>query len=577
MKDSGWSEGELPMRTRAKRTAGAAGRLLISVLLLLTVGSCSGSRPVSPGLVIVLVVDGFRADYYDRFSDLLGEDGLNAIVRNGTSFENARVGHFFSATAPGHATIATGRYPSSHGIIANYWWDRESGKHVVCGEDAECLLLGAGESVVGASPKHLRGDHVVPLFRSRFSEKARIFSVAGKDRSAVMFGAAGADGVFWFSGNSGRFVTSTWYAEEMPGWVGRFNLEEDPEALFGDTWDLLLPREIAARAEPDDRSFEADHLSMGITFPHPLLPMGDDGRYHERFLHSPLVDEHTVSFVLRLIDEEGLGRDSIPDLLLLSLSGLDYVGHLYGPFSLEVADAVWRIDRAVARLRDALAGVLDVEKDVLFVLTSDHGMAPLPEEAVRRGHDAGKVLTGPLPDPDVPVPDVVTLVERTLTASFGDRSWVSSCVYPSVYLDGAAVEESGVPLELVLDTGRKALLDLPGVERVLTRTEIQSVLPADADPVLASVRRWYDPSRAGDLVIHVNPYYILTSASFYRHGGTNHGSVHDYDARIPLVFSGGGVPAGVREDRATHADVLPSLMTLLGIRPGEEIEGRSLF
>lgn len=567
------------MSERTKYSASLAG-LLIMGFVLVACSACGNSPTKPPKLVVLLVIDGFRQEYYERFADVLGEGGLTAIAGNGTSFRNARVGYFFSATSPGHATIATGRFPSSHGIVANYWWDREAGERIVCGRDDGYPLLGpAGESAHGASPAHLRGDHVVPVWRSHFGERARIFVVAGKDRSAVMFGGAGADGVYWFSGEAGGFVTSSWYAERIPDWVGRFNREQNPENSPGDTWDLLMPPEMAARAEKDDRSFEVDYLSMGITFPHTLFPGSeDDSLSCERLLHTPLVDEYTGDFVLKLIEEESLGMDEFPDLLMVSLSGLDYVGHLYGPYSLEVADAVWRVDRVIARLRRDLSDILDVDRECLFVVTSDHGMAPLPEEAIRRGHDAGRVLTVPLDESGDPVPDAVTLVEQSLTHVFGERDWVSSCSYPSVYLDSTVVTESGIPRELVLETGRKALLELPGVSRVFTGPEILSGIPGSGDRVLDSVRRWYDASRAGDLVIHVKPYYIFASASSYRQGGTNHGSLHPYDADIVLMFGGGEVPAGVvRDDEATQVDVLPSLLHLLGIVKLDRLDGRTLF
>jgi arylsulfatase A-like enzyme len=287
------------------------------------------------------------------------------------------------------------------------------------------------------------------------------------------------------------------------------------------------------------------------------------------------MDEHTGDFVVSLIEEEGLGDDSVPDLLLLSLSSLDEIGHDFGPFSLEVGDAVWRADRVIARIMEFLSKRLDLQEECIVVLTSDHGMAPIPKITAASGKEAGLVITGPL-EGEVDGRDVKTAIEATLDKAFGEADWVLSVPYPSVHLN---LEEFGLKEKSVeegVEAARSALLGLPGVKDVITSGE----LALGRDPGIESwmaLQKWYFPDRCGDLVVDLMPYYIWSSPKYARIGGTNHGSRYDYDTRIPLVFYGKGIKTSERKDPASQVDIVPSILELLGIKSNKNFDGRPLF
>jgi len=551
---------------------------VLSLALLVLAGAGCGENEGPPKLVVVIVLDGFRADYADRFLDVLEEGGLRFLYHGGTVFTNARVDHFFSATSPGHAAIATGCYPARNGIAANKWWDRETGSVTVCGYDSSSSELGApGVNVRGVSPSQMRGPHVTEEFRAICGPGARIFSVSVKSRAAAMMGGRCADGVFWLSESVGGFTTSSWYAHKLPEWVSGFNHESALSVYRGGQWDLLLPFRGQEKCREDRCGYETDNHSLGVVFPHPITEdtSESDSSHVHTLKHTPLLDEFTGDFVERLICEEGLGTDSTPDLLLVSFSCIDEVGHDFGPFSLEVGDAVYRIDRVLSHLLGFLSERLDLETECLILLTSDHGMTPLPGLARGSGLDAGLVVTGPVGG-NVDWPNVATVIDDTLDRSFGQAEWVVSVPYPSVKLNGEAAIAAGIEIVSVAGKARSALLTLPGVESVVTLPELAQGENPGLD-VWPALMKWFVPDRCGDLVVSVKPLYTWSSPEYAGKGGTNHGSSYDDDCRIPLVFYGRGTTKSTRDDPASQVDITPSLLNLTGLESTTSYDGESLF
>ncbi len=550
--------------------------LLLSVLLVAVAG-CRRDEE-SPRLVILIVLDGFRADYIDRFLDVLDDGGLRELTSNGTVFSNARVDYFFSATGPGHAAIGTGCYPAQNGIIANYWWDADRNKKIECVHAGKSRLLKSAEGETdGASPSYLRGPQFAEVFKQASGPGTRVFSVSAKARSAVLLGGRAADGVFWFEDGVGGFTSSSFYEDSIPPWVERFNVEHDLTRYCNEYWNLLLPPEGRRLCGPDSCRFEVDDFSLGIVFPHPLAcsPDADPSSFHHMLRHTPVLDELTGDFILRLINEEGLGTDDTPDLLLVSFSSIDEIGHDFGPTSLEVGDAIWRVDRQIARLLDALSRFLVVREDCLLIVTSDHGMTPLPELSSASGRDAGRVVTGPV-EGQKDLVDVETLIEKALGEVYGENDWVLSVPYPSVHLNMSLFKRKGLPGEDGIELAREALRGLTGVREVVTAGEI-AIGHDPGSLVWPALERWYFPKRCGELIMLIEPDYVFSSAVYAMKGGTNHGSFYDEDCHIPLLFYGKNIRRAVREDTASHVDIAPSILSVLGFDDSGIFDGKPLL
>ncbi|MFQ6103714.1 MAG: alkaline phosphatase family protein [Candidatus Glassbacteria bacterium] len=550
--------------------------LVITCSIVINVSCRPSHRP--PRLVLLLVLDGFRADYFDRFLDIMEPGGLRTLYEEGTVFTNAEVDYFFTATGPGHASVATGCYPSRTGIVSNYWWDKELGEVIGCVQDGETGLLGAGDrEVKGASPKYLRGPHLSEIFKTAFGDDAKVFSVSAKDRSAVLLGGGKPDGVFWFSDELGIFTTSTWYTQKLPEWVERFNQEENLSRFEGGQWNLLLPAKGWAKCRDDEYEFETNHNSMGIVFPHPLGEISEESpsEFYNTLANTPLIDEYTCEFAMRLVEEEGLGLDEVCDLLCVSFTGPDRIGENYGPFSLEMGDAIWRIDRVVSRMLEFLSGKLDLENECLIVLTSDHGMAPIPEFSRESGERAGRIIVR-LTGESGNLQTIAAIVDGTMDSAFGQADWVLSDVIPFVYLNEDAAEILHTELESVVEKARSVLLDRDGIRSMIRAREIETGSYPDKD-LLVALGKLYFPERCGELILNPEPYFVYASAKNALVGGTNHGSMYDYDARIPLVFYGWRMGSSMRGETVHQVDILPSLVELLEIETEEAFDGKPLF
>jgi predicted AlkP superfamily pyrophosphatase or phosphodiesterase len=447
--------------------------------------------------------------------------------------------------------MLTGSYATVNGIVANGWYDPVKGRPVYCAEDGSVTLVGArGE---GRSPRLLLGATVGDLLKVATAGRSRVVTVSGKDRSAIMLGGHRADAAYWIDDT--LFVTSSWYRSELPGWVEAVNRAGPVSRYFGKTWEHLLPASDYAAMGPDDVPAEATVEGMGRTFPHRIVDL--DG-----FDYSPMADQAVADFAMRAVREEGMGRDSVPDLLAIGFSATDRIGHLYGPDSHEIMDQVIRLDRLLARLFEFLDQTVGPGR-TLVVLTADHGVAPLPER-----------LTGERPDgPHRLDPAVLdSAVSLALTDRYGrpaGTAWVSYDEAPLMYLNRQALGARNVGLEDAERLAQAALRAVPGVHDAVTGVELTRLRAAGVE---TDITRSYHPGRGGDLYYFLDPYWLATTDST----GTGHGSPWRYDQEVPLLWYGPGIRPGVRNEEATVADLAPTLSRLLGLPTPGGAQGRAL-
>jgi predicted AlkP superfamily pyrophosphatase or phosphodiesterase len=346
-------------------------------------------RPVSaaddPRLVVIVCVDQLAGDYLIRFADNFAEDGLfRRTFRDDASYRHCRHRHAFTYTAPGHAVLLTGTYPCRHGIIANEWFDRERQELRYCVRDPEATVIGVA-SEKGMSPRSLLTTTVGNQLKLVTVGKAKVFGLAVKERAAILLAGHSADAAFWLDRDC--WVTSDYYRPELPGYLRELNAAGTLNRQYrGRTWDLLLPRGKYHNSGPDENAWERPPPGFTTSFPHALLKAGEGTakEFSEQVLNSPFGNDYTLQAARELIRHEKLGIRDVPDMLCISLSSNDYVGHAFGPYSLEVEDLTYRTDRelgAFARFVDEQVGA----GRWTLILTADHGIAPIVGYAQQPG------------------------------------------------------------------------------------------------------------------------------------------------------------------------------------------------
>ena len=539
------------------------------------VASCSVQEPPDNRdirLVLQVTVDGLRRDLVDRYRDRFGEGGFRYLLESGVVFTNAHYQHANTETIVGHVTLATGAFPSDHGMIGNVWYDRENGELGYNIEDPKHPLLPtreverAGEQVDpaqrlartnGRSPFGILAETFSDRLKVYYGGRSKIFAVSNKDRGAIsMAGHVGK--AFWFSADNGDFITSRYYYDEYPSWVVAWNAKRQAETLGGESWELLHDLPSYLLAHQDDRPYETDLRGYGRVFPHrfaeagnPLLPT--------QIVTSPSGDRLTLDFSKSLLHAEGLGSDSVTDYLGISLSGVDAVNHFFGPSSLENEDMILQLDRTLADLFSFIDENVGLDK-TLIVLSADHGIAEMPEYMTELGYSAARLY------PE----DIVSAANRAGEELFDIEEIVKFYYRPYLYLEPGRIEAAGLDVDEVQREIASALTDRPGIALAVARGGLET---PQATPLLTQIQRNFHPVRSGDIYVVQDPYWF----NFDKGPVANmHGSPWRYDTHVPIIFAGIDI-----ENRLVHrlvhpVDVAPTMSALLGMTAPASAAGKIL-
>jgi predicted AlkP superfamily pyrophosphatase or phosphodiesterase len=532
----------------------------VLVLLLFSLGSCAGWLSVpptaraaqQPRLIVVISIDQLPARYLDQHCRRFADDGFfKRLMAEGAWFVNCHHRHAFTTTGPGHSTILTGADPARTGIVGNAWFDRTTGAEINCVDDADATPVGSptGEA---SSPRNLLMPTLGDQLKLATSGKAKVFGVSWKDRSAILMAGHAADGCFWFDEGSGNWITSTYYRSDLPGYLRNFNEGDSAEQFAGKHWELLLPVDQYDQLLPDDNPFEANFPGFGRAFPH-KLPEQIGKPYYTGVGLTPFGTDITLAVAGLIIEHERLGQDEVTDVLCVGLSANDYVGHAFGPDSLEVQDITARTDRQLASFMAFIQSKLSGAPWVLAV-TSDHGVAPIPELAATLKLPAVRNPLGDLRELQSRLED--RLRNRIGTPS-AQRSYVQKVDGVGVYLQRDLPELNGDRFAQAQELVREELQRLPHVAAVHTRFELSN---ADSgDGLSQQFRRAFHPPRSPDILYALAPYCVASS------NPTSHGSPWSYDSHVPLFFWGPGVKPGRYTDRVAPMHIGPTLGELLGI------------
>jgi predicted AlkP superfamily pyrophosphatase or phosphodiesterase len=542
-------------------------RVTLYILVLSVLSASSSLAQEAPRLVLQITVDQLRGDLIDRYGRYLSEDGFRYLLENGAHFANAHHRHANTETIVGHATLATGTDPAIHGMVANLWFDRVSGTQFYNVQDPDFPLVGAAgvdasaeidptqraATTDGRSPRSILTSTISDEIALHFGPEAKIFGVSVKDRGAIsMAGHAGT--AYWFSKAEGRFVTSTFYRDDYPGWIADWEAKGVVASYGGQEWTLSRAPADYIFGTRDDQPWEEDFPGFGRTFPH-AWGTADDKYFTTRLTLSPAGDEITADFAKTLINAEELGQDDVTDYVAVSFSSTDYVGHIFGPSSLEAEDNLLRLDRTIADFLAHVDAQVGLDQ-TLVVLSSDHGAPEHPDYLATLGIEAG---TFEFERVDTE-PGFVRL-----TAAFGEsRDLILNFSNPYLYLDNSVIEARGLDKAEVERAVAEELEKLPGIAYAVSASALRKGEIARGkvqDAILAN----FHQDRSGDIYIVFEPHWFIADFDGL-HVASAHGSPWTYDSHVPIIVAGPGIETGRIFRRVETVDLAPTIAAYLGTK-----------
>lgn len=533
----------------------------------LTCASTAAFAQDTPRLVLQITVDQLRGDLLEKYGDGFGPDGFAWLKANGAVFANAHHRHANTETIVGHTTLATGTDPAIHGMVANLWFDRKTGQQTYNVQDADYDLVGAAgvdasseidptqraATTDGRSPRNIATSTLSDEIAMRFGPKAKIFGVSVKDRGAIsMAGHAGQ--AYWFSKAEGRFVTSQFYRDDYPDWIADWN-DTGKVASYADTnWTTMRPQSSYMFGDRDDQPWETDFPGFGRTFPHNYGPA--DGKYYTTLLTlSPAGDEITVDFAKALMRAEQLGQDDVTDFMSVSLSSTDYVGHIFGPSSLEAEDNIKRLDTQIADLLTFVKTTVGLDK-TLIVLSADHGAPEHPEYLATQGIEASLF--------DFDAIDTAPGFKR-LTEQFGTAAdLIQNYSNPYLYLNKQVIQDRGLDPVVVEQAVAEELQKLPGIAFAISSQALRSGAFPNTK-ITRAVLHNFNPDRSGDIYVVFQPHWFVADFDGLTVASA-HGSPWTYDTFVPLIFTGPGISRQRIERRVNTIDVAPTVAAYLGTK-----------
>lgn len=503
-----------------------------------------------PRLIVGVVVDQMRTDLIYRYWNNFGNDGFKRSIIDGAFARNAHFDYAPTFTGPGHASIYTGTTPAYHGIVSNDMFIRATGGGLYCAEDEQMSGVGCEGPSGQRSPVNLLSSTIADELERRTARHARTIGVAIKDRGAILPIGRTGDAAFWYDPASGDFVTSTWYRDALPDWLKEFNARELPEKYLNNKWDLILPRERYTQVLPDDNPYEiAVPGATKAVLPLDLAAISTDNP--SLLANTPWGNTLTTDVALAALAGEALGADEVPDLLAISYSSTDMLGHRVGPRALELEDMYIRLDAEIARLLKALDEQVGKDR-YLFFLTADHGTVDVPGYLKDLRASAGYYDQGKLRE----------RLEPELIKHFGEGKWVDAIVNEQVFLNWRTINEKKVDASDVQRVIVNVLLQEPEISHAIGAVHLVS--NTYTDRVLGNLQRGFMPQRSGDVIFALRPG-MLDLSEMPEGKGTSHRSVWNYDTHVPVIFFGYGVRSADVTRRISITDIAPTIAIITGM------------
>lgn len=525
-------------------------RSFCAMLVLFTV--VLTSAPPSPKLVVFLSVDQMRADYFDRYGKYF-TGGLHRLHANGIVYTNADLNYATSETGPGHAALGTGCYPAQSGIHANEWIDPVTKRSVYCVEDSTAGMVdGQGGEF---SPRNL----VVPaigdwLKGSSVGNRSKVVSISSKDRAAILMGGWKPDGAYWYARKSGTMTTSDYYMPTLPAWAKEFNASGWIEKNVPDVWERILPAAEYTAAGPD--TFAAEQLwHEDTSFPHPFTR----GKKAEQMMGTPFGDQYLMSFALAAVTGEQLGQRGVPDVLCVSFSNCDYVGHGFGPDSHEQMDLLIRLDRQLGDFFAELDKRVGA-KNYVVALSADHAVCPLPEyTAAFRNIPAKRYLYHE---------DIKPKLDSLSSLLKYDLNTSDDVIIKNSFINYSTAQKHGWDSLALERQIKQGLLGIDAFVDVYFRRDMVSAAASDKKFIQKYRNSYYAP-RGEDFQYRIREHCIISSRTY----GTTHGTPYTYDTHVPLIFWWNGVKPQKIAREVHSVDAAPTLAKIAGIPLPARLDG----
>lgn len=533
------------------------------LVLLLISQSLYSQKFEKPKLVVGVVIDQMRYDYLEKFyNDFDDEGAFKLLLEKGSNFSNCTINYIPTVTGVGHSAIYTGTTPYYNGIIANDWKDKNSDKIINC-----CLSVKKNHVNLGLgidstrSPERLMSTTIGDQLKLSNYGKSKVYSVSLKDRGALLPAGKSADGAFWYNDSNGKFISSFYYFNKLPNWVKSYNDNEPTKKYLNKEWTLLKPQNVYANLPEDNSPYETDVFNEGRTsFPHSLKNVELEEKY-KKLAHTPFGNQLLVDFTRELLKNVNLGQDEYTDLLAISFSSTDKIGHDYAPHSYEVKDTYLRLDLQLKELINLLDRKVGENNYTLF-LTSDHGAM----ENISLLHDMN-FDTGVLEKTDYMV-----RLNNYLQFKYKTDKIIKTRFSRNIYLNNTVIDSMGLTKADVEKAVKNFLInEVPEIQNVYTRTELDNQIAARENKNY--LLNGFNPKRSGDILYSVKANSLIWEKKF----GAQHGSGHQYDNHIPLIFYGKGIPSQKVNDEVYIVDIAATISDLLDITKPSDCIGVPLL
>lgn len=502
-----------------------------------------------PKLVVGLVVDQMRWDYLYRYYDRYTVNGgFKRLLNQGFSCENTMIPYTPTVTACGHSCIYTGSVPAINGITGNLWWDRELKREVYCTEDKTVKTVGSNSTLGQMSPRNLLVTTICDELRLATNFRSKVIGVALKDRGGIVTAGHSANAAYWYDNTSGDWITSTYYMDDLPKWVKDFNAQKLVDKYYKQGWNTLFPLNTYIQSTTDNKTYEGKPFGPDVNgFPYDTKNF--IGKNYLTIASMPQGNTLTTEFAKAAINGEQLGADNITDFLAVSYSSPDYIGHGFGPNSIESEDGFLRLDKELGNLLEFLDSKVGKNQYLVF-LSADHGVVQVPE-FLNEHH---------LPATRVFISDIRKTMNELLKNKYGKGNLIVSTDNYQFHLNNSVLDSAHLDSEELKTWIINYLSVTPGITRAFAINKLmQTTLNAKQKEMLAN---GYYPKRSGDVQIILQPQFI----EGYSTTGTTHGLWNPYDAHIPLLWYGWGIKQGKTNRETYMTDIAPTIAAMLHIQ-----------
>lgn len=541
-------------------------RYLSGALALLILYSCQPAQKQEqkvkkPKLVVGIVIDQLRHDYFERYADNFGEDGFKRLISEGFYNHNTHYNYIPTFTGPGHASVYTGTTPATHGIIANNWYDKNIKTSVYCAEDTSVYTIGSTSEAGLMSPHRMLSSTITDELGLATNFKSKVIGISIKDRGSILPAGHKPTGSFWYDKSNGHFVSSSYYGnEELPSWLQEFNNRNLADDYLNQTWELSMPLEKYTQSTADDMPYEMTVRGKEKpVFPYDLKALRAENGNFGLLPNTAFGNTILADLAIATMEGEEMGQDDITDFLALSFSSTDYIGHGFGPRSVEVQDTYIKLDKEIGRLFKHLDEKVGKGNYLIFV-TSDHGCAEVPEylqaNKIPADHYDGKAY--------------VKNMSNALNQKFGAGEWIEDFSNEQFFLNHELIAEKNIDLDAIRKFMVNEALKLEGVAEAYSASDMQST--EFTNHKAAALQMGYNFKRSGDVLLILEPGWFYQTRS-----ATTHGTGYAYDTHVPLIWYGSGIKSGRSYKRQNIDDIAVTLAHILGTNlpngaTGEPIE-----